>query len=281
MKYGLLLPNIKGNEIFTIIENLNSITQDSIDSVWLRDIPVALNEDKDEGNWYDPIILATILNRHLKNPDIFIGTAVINTLYRRKESVLRSAINLQYLCNNKFILGIGNGEKEGIYNILDADWNDKYKYMRNYLEYFSKIKIDTVNRRLINQLENQSFFSIPSNVSLPLIYLATSNRKVITQYKNHIHGILTWMKSPKDLSSLQKSLSPYNIKISNVINIMFTHENKIYYKEINGLTYIVTNHSNIHSIVDSYDKVGINRLIFNVYKNDYNFLKKLKEQSYD
>lgn len=105
----------------------------------MRDLPLTIF-DGDEGSWVDPLSYIPYLESRIARKDIKFGTAVLNTAFRRIEVVLKTIFTVQYLINNRFILGIGSGEKKEAFEILNVSWQDKDKNFEKWLVSLKRYK---------------------------------------------------------------------------------------------------------------------------------------------
>ncbi len=254
MKIGLLFPiteNIIPGQ--SDIDKLNQLSGKFIDSLWFRDLPVTIN---DEGSWVDPVAYIPYLSEKLEDKNILFGISVFNTSFRMVETILKSSLSLQYLTNNRFILGLGSGEVLEAFNLVQKEWDNRNQNLSKALKTLNSYWNLGTNR--INNIHQ--YISIPDNFQLPPIGIASSKKEILKE-KELYQEVFTHVKSSKDISELKKLIGAEK-KINMLLNLKID-ESVItpVYKEINKLSVLFINSIDFKNYIELYEAAGVNRII--------------------
>lgn len=137
LKLGLLMPlgiNPFKNNLYTDIEEIAS---NYLDTLWVRDVPIASKSDNDLGSWYDPFTYLGFLARNLRNTNCKLGIATINASIRNPIITTKEILSIQSLTENKFILGLGGGDKKDILDLFNVEAKDKEKLVGKFLNHLN------------------------------------------------------------------------------------------------------------------------------------------------
>lgn len=256
-RYGLVLP-IKLNGFHSDIKLLSSICNDNIDSVWVRDIPVSQTKDSDEGSCLDSFIFLNELSIMLKNKFI-LGSAVLNTAFRTPENTIRQMLStLELRKDSKFIFGIGEGEKEKVFDLLGVDYNDKKVLFEKWLD---KYEIYFRNQSShISSINSDTYLKWFGNVAIPKLTVSTRNISLLSKFENIIERNIIWYSNSKTIFELKEYFP--NIELNMFLRIYLTSKPNILNFNNNGILIISSN--KLRLLSEEYAKLGVERLLLSV-----------------
>jgi|GEM_PF-4067966 len=271
IKLGLLLPI--GLDPFSKEQKdlIYKIAKTSLESLWVRDLPISSKVDNDIGTWYDPFVYLGYLSKIIENNvNCKLGIAALNTSIRNPIITSKSIASLQILSNNQLFIGLGSGEKKEILNSFDV--KDKEKSLIKFMNF--------LNESLWIQkpdFKEKVTLSLPKTYTPPLIHLASSSDIVWRNVSVPIEGWLTWFLSPKIFKQKYAKITN-NIKIKEVtMNINLIISEKHIFKMLNykGINSIYTGEKKLYELFLIYSKLGVNRFLIHLpFSKDY--LKDIK-----
>jgi alkanesulfonate monooxygenase SsuD/methylene tetrahydromethanopterin reductase-like flavin-dependent oxidoreductase (luciferase family) len=234
IKVGLLLPVGLDPFYNEQKEVIYKITKTSLESLWVRDLPISLKKDKDIGTWYDPFVYLGYLSKIFEdNENCKLGIAAINTSIRNPIITSKAIVSLQHLSNNQLFIGLGSGEKKEILKTFDV--KDKEQSLIEFMNFLNEcLWIQKPD------FKEEVTLSLPNIYTPPLIHLASSSDMVWKNISVPIDGWLTWFLSPKIFKRKYANISNH-IKVKEVtmsINLIISEKQifkMINFKGINSI----------------------------------------------
>ncbi len=268
---GLLLPLGLKTEIddkFQVIELMNS---GYIDSLWVRDLPVASLKDKDIGSWYDPFVYLSHLSFALKNPDVKLGIATINCSIRDPIITVKEILSLQMLTKNKLLIGLGTSEKKEILELFNVNENEKHKKLIDFSNFIYKtiVKLEDTDLK-------GTTFCIPNDIIQPEIGIASS-RNIVWESVQGIEHWITYFWSPKEFQKRIDEIKKFSTikSVTMALNLVLIDEDYLEINQRKGVKCIFTSISKLKELIKIYVDLGVTRFLVSIIESE-DFAKDLK-----
>lgn len=178
-------------------------------SLWFRDVPFNDPNFGDAGQMYDPWIYMTHIMNQTKQ--IAIGSASIILPLRHPVHVVKSINSFQLLSKNRLILGVASGDRPIEYPAFNQAIEHKSELFRDSFFYIKALQKDFPN------YESKYFGKVQGNIDLlpknkhktPMLVTGHSGQSLdwIAEYADG------WMYYPRDLLSLKRLMSNWNIAL--------------------------------------------------------------------
>lgn len=261
MKYGLLLPT---SDLHSIEEEsflLSSIDNSNIDSIWIRDVPMAQLGDLDEGSRIDPFQFINYLSTITQKA---IGIAVLNTSLRSVEVTVREVLSSQFFNNNQLYFGVGAGGKEALARASNLDYENKNIYFSHWLsrykKYFDNQKTNiSTNEDLVINWEG--------DFEIPKLTVATTDKGLLKDYNDIIDRNIIWFQKRNIIEDLAQSFE--NIELNMFLSIMPV-KNVSHFEFVSngGRKLLKTDLDSFKQLAHDYESLGVRRLILAVDGTD-------------
>ncbi|MEF2293805.1 LLM class flavin-dependent oxidoreductase [Virgibacillus dokdonensis] len=261
MKLGLLMPlgiNPFKNNLYTDIEEIAS---NYLDTLWVRDVPIASNYDNDLGSWYDPFTYLGFLARNLRNTNCKLGIATINASIRNPIITTKEILSIQSLTDNKFILGLGGGDKKDILDLFNVEAIDKEKLVGKFLNH--------LNSSIILKKDNfikGGTYALPENYKPPEIHLASSSETIWSNSPNILNGWMVWYLPPKlfkeKLNKIKKLRNIDQVTLS--LNLIIKKEDILEVGVYKGITCIYVSINRLKEFFSLYKNMGVTQFLVSI-----------------
>ncbi len=199
LSIGLTLPLIEDGDYVVDFGRQIELAElaDSLgfSALWVRDVPLNNSEYPDKVGHLDPWVFLGALASHTKSIALISG-AVVLTL-RHPLHIAKGAVSVSALSNQRFILGLGSGDRPPEYGAFGEDVADrKLLFSRNW---------DTVSRALAGEVVGSQgslspnttpFFLLPGiKTPIPMLAVGSGGQSVDWIARNSI-GWMTYHREP-------------------------------------------------------------------------------------
>ncbi|SDB07127.1 hypothetical protein SAMN02910293_00349 [Streptococcus henryi] len=257
-RYGIMLP-ISSNGHHSDIEILSSIDNDRIDSIWVRDLPIAEYRDKDEGSCLDPFLFLNELSSIFCNKFI-LGLAVINTSFRNPENTIREILSMLELKEkSKFIFGVGEGEKKEVFELLGIDYDNKKLLFEKWLKRYEAYYQNQVSG--LSSIENKTYMKWLKDIKIPKLTVSTRNIDLLQKYKDIIERNIIWYSQPNTISEIKKGFPDIELNMFLRINLV-SKDNTLKFDDKGGI--IVVSPDKLRKLSEEYLTLGVDRLLLSL-----------------
>lgn len=252
MKLGITLRNMGEQSTPDLMADCAKAAEDAgLDSIWITD-HIAIPTDDAEGSggrYLDTLTtlawLAGVTSR------IKLGSGVLILPYRPKLPTAKQIATVQELSKGRLLLGVGVGWMEAEFKALGVDRKDRGRITDETLEFLNEcFESDEV------ELNRQEFLFKPRPPK-PKILVGGSAPHALERAVKYGDGWLPMAQSPDQIAA---SIETYDA---------LCDESGQARGEVTALVPFAVNHdADAKALIDSYDRVGVDRVICGVGYDD-------------
>ena len=257
-KYGIMLP-ISLNGYHSDVELLTDIENNKIDSIWVRDLPVAQFLDRDEGSCLDPFLFVNELSSTFDKKFI-LGIAVINTSFRTPENTIREILStLELKEKSKFIFGIGDGAKNAVFELLGINYDEKRILFEKWLDRYVAYYQNQVSG--LSSVESRTYIKWFKDIKIPKLTVSTRNMDLLQKYADIIERNIIWYSQPTIIFDIKTSFP--DIELNMFLRIKLVSKNNTLKFDDKSRT-IVVSPDKLRRLSEEYSTLGVERLILSL-----------------
>jgi alkanesulfonate monooxygenase SsuD/methylene tetrahydromethanopterin reductase-like flavin-dependent oxidoreductase (luciferase family) len=237
-----------------------------LESVWVRDLPLVNESDGDLGSGYDPFVHLGFIAQLMTQPKL--GTAVLGTAFRDPLITAKAAASLQAISGNRFLLGIGPGEKRSLPIGSVGEGGHRHEPFVGALSALDEVLRVRKGKHLPTRMPPGTSMALGPCFTPPPFHIASSSETIWRAVGGKAEGWMTWFQAPRQFAETRKrvlSCVPREqpLQTTMTVSVVLSKEPDAAPRSTrsNGFAAIEVGERSLRTMLAAYSNLGVDRFL--------------------